>query len=360
MNTFVLHITRISRLSPACILALFLTACASPPLHRFEFTRLCMGVQTKILTWAPDHNAASTAAAAAFSEIGRLDTIMSDYQKTSELNRLSDGAGGPPIAVSDDLFSIIRTAQDVSRNSGGAFDITVGPAVQLWREARRSGRLPTADQIAAARALIDYRTLVIGPPDSRSIRLTRPGTRLDLGAIAKGYAAQRALDVMRAQRQPRSLVALSGDIAAGDPPPGEPGWTVALEGEQSGKRLGVLVLGNSAVSTSGDTEQFVQIAGQRFSHIIDPKTGTGIQARRAVSIVYPAAMCADPLATAACILGPDATPALLARYQSGPVHPAAIFEEATPQGLHRTVIDPDHALRWVQTPDAGATQTGTR
>src|SRR5262249_21261644 len=146
--------------------------------ERFEFTRLCMGVQTKIVTWGVDRDAASAAAAKAFDRIGELDASFSDYQRNSELNHLSDGAGGPPMKVSDPLLLVISESIMVSHDSGGAFDITVGPAVQLWRAARRSEQLPPADQIAAAKALIGYDFVVVDH-SKHTVRLRRPGMRLD-------------------------------------------------------------------------------------------------------------------------------------------------------------------------------------
>ena len=123
------------------LLALILAGC-SPPLQRFEFTRLCMGVQTRIVAYAPRPEVAETAAAAAFDRIDQLDAAMSDYRRGSELNRLSDAAGGPPVRVSPQLFEILLESQRIALASGGAFDITVGPAVALWREARKTGWMP--------------------------------------------------------------------------------------------------------------------------------------------------------------------------------------------------------------------------
>jgi thiamine biosynthesis lipoprotein len=324
----------------------------APQLERFEFTRLCMGVPTRIVTWAPSREVAVDAAATAFGEIGRLDAIMSDYQRDSELNRLSNSAGGPPESISEDLFRIVWLAQEISLASGGAFDITVGPAVLLWREARRSGVMPSEDALSRARDLIGYRLIRHEGPD-HGWRLAKAGMRLDLGGIAKGFAAQRALDLMRRRGLPRTLVALAGDVAAGDAPPGERGWRIALEGERGGRPVGIALLANGSASTSGDTEQFVQIGGRRYSHVIDPHTGIGLTTPRVVSIVGKIrAEYADALATAACVLGPEETRAMLARY-SGAAGAAAVFEEPGPVGQQRTVIDPGGVLLWAEPPVAG-------
>jgi thiamine biosynthesis lipoprotein len=313
-----------------------------------------MGVQTRIVAFAQEKAGAETAAAAAYERIDRLDAIMSDYRRGSELNRLSDAAGGPPVAVSAELYEVLSESQRIAEASGGAFDVTLGPAVALWREARKSGRLPDATTLAAARSRTGYRKLALDP-ERRTAQLTEQGMRLDLGGIGKGYAAERAVRELRSRGVDRCLVALAGDIYAGDPPPGERGWRVEVQGEQAGLPMGVLLVANSAVSTSGDTEQFVQIAGRRYSHILDSRTGLGLETRRSVTVVAPRGEWADALATAAYVVGTDATRALLDRFTGT----AAIIEEPAPSGTFRTLIDPRRVLRWSGTP-AVAAQGGPR
>jgi len=309
---------------------------------RYEFSRVCMGCKAVVTLYAPDETCAEAAAALAFDRLGQLDDTMSDYRRASELMRLCDRAGGPPVKVSDDLFEILGASERVSRASGGAFDITVGPAVALWRTSRRTHALPDPSALAAARSLIDWRTVELDSAD-RSARLGESGVRLDLGGIAKGYAAQRAVDLLKLHLNPRCLVALAGDIAAGDPPPGESGWRITVAGERSGQSVGTLLIANAAVSTSGDTEQSVEIGGHRYSHIIDPRTGLGISARRCVTVVSTRGEWADALATAACILGPEASRPMLAEFSGT----GAAFDEASEAGpARRTVIDPDHKLNW--------------
>ncbi len=300
-----------------------------------------MGVQTRIVAFSPDKSTAENSAAAAFAEVDRLDGIMSDYRRGSELNRLSDAAGGPPMHVSDDLLGILLASQDIALSSGGAFDITVGPAVALWREARRSGHLPDEAVLARALALVGWDKLEVHRAE-RTARLKIPGMRLDLGGIAKGYAAERAVLALRARGLNRCLVSLAGDVFAGDPPPGQAAWRVEVEGEQGGGPTGVLLISNGAVSTSGDTAQFLQIDGRRFSHIIDPHTGLGLSVRRSVTISSPHGEWADALATAACILGPQRSRAMLAQYPGT----AAVFQDKTDADVARTIIDPEHRLHW--------------
>ena len=332
----------------ALLLTTFLTAVPEPPNPpiRSEFTRLCMGVQTRIVLYSPSETLASEAAAAAFDEINRLDGVMSDYRRSSELNRLSDAAGGAPTPVSPALLDVLSTSLRIAAASDGAFDPTIGPAVKVWRDARSSRSLPDEAVIAAARSLVDWRNLKLDPITGTA-RLTSAGMRLDLGGIGKGYAAQEAVDLLIARGYPSCLVALAGDIAVGAAPPGEPGWRVAVAGEQAGSESPrTLVLANAAVSTSGDTAQFVEIAGQRYSHICDPRTGLGIPARRSVTVVAPRGAEADALSTAACILGFEKAAPMLRGFPGV----AAAFEEHAAHGVTRQEFDPAHLLRWAASP----------
>lgn len=287
-----------------------LSGCAPlSPLHRAEFTRLCMGVPTRVVLYAQTPEIARDAAAAAFDRIGRLDQVMSDYRPDSELMRLCAAPAGTAVPLSDDLFRALRVSEQLTQASDGAFDITIGPAVALWRQARKSGQLPTDEQLAAARALVGPHLLTLDPSaHPPTATLAKPGMKLDLGGIGKGFAAQAAVDLLRARGHPRCLVALAGDIAAGDSPPDAAGWRIALslpEGGGRGGGAGSLLLANAAISTSGDTEQFVEIGGKRYAHILDPRTGLGVTECRTATVIAPRGEWADPLATIACILPPE-------------------------------------------------------
>jgi thiamine biosynthesis lipoprotein len=276
-----------------------------PALSRFSFTEPHMGTRFQVLVWAPDEDAARKAAKAAFARVAALNGIMSDYEATSELMRLCARAGGPPVPVSAELFFVLSRAQQVSRQSDGAFDVTVGPVVRLWRRARRTRKLPDPEKLAAARDLVGYRNVRLDEK-ARTVQLLKAGMQLDLGGIAKGYAADEALAVLKKHGLPRALVAAGGDIAVGAPPPGAEGWKVAiapLPGEKVGDRH--MLLRDDAVSTSGDAEQFVEIDGKRYSHIIDPRTGQALVGRMSATVVAKKGIDSDSLTKVACVLGPE-------------------------------------------------------
>src|SRR5579871_4953370 len=170
------------------IYSIVIAACGfAQPLARHEFTEPHMGTRFKIVFYAADEETAKRASKAAFARIAELDGIMSDYRASSELMQLCAKAGGDPVKVSDDLFTVLEKAVAVSRNSDGAFDVTVGPVVRLWRIARRTQQLPDKDALAKALALVGYQNIKLDAKN-RSVQLLKPGMQLDLGGIAKGYA----------------------------------------------------------------------------------------------------------------------------------------------------------------------------
>jgi thiamine biosynthesis lipoprotein len=297
----------------ACLAAGCAARDRDSPSIRLTETRRAMGVPWTITVCAASAPAGQAALAAAFAEIARLDAILSDYDPASELSQLS--AASPmesPRRVSPDLWRVLAAAVEVRDASAGGFDPTVGPLATLWRQARRSGRLPLPDKLAAARLAVGPEALELVPPDG--VLLPRPGTRLDLGGIGMGYAADRALEVLSRHGIGSALVDASGDVAASGPPPGETGWRIAVAPRAgAGSRAAPLELAHAAVTTSGDAFQAVEIDGVRYSHIVDPRTGLGVDGRSAVTVVAPDGTTADALATAASVLGPQAGLELVAR-----------------------------------------------
>jgi thiamine biosynthesis lipoprotein len=296
---------------------------ASPA--RFEFAANQMGVRFRIVLYAEDEASARRASDAAFERVEKLNALLSDYEPHSEINRLT--AAGPTdeaVAVSGELWSMLKRADRLSRETDGAFDVTVGPYTRLWRRARRQRELPSAERLAEAKESVGYRYLeLVEPTDGErtesmpgKVRVLRPNLRLDLGGIAKGFAADEALAVLRKSGIGRAMVAAAGDIAVGDPPPGENGWRIGVArlGAESEEPGVYLKLANCGVSTSGDAFQFVEIGGKRYSHIVDPRTGIGLTERSSVTVVAADAVTADSLATAMSVIGEPAARRLFEKY----------------------------------------------
>ncbi len=297
-------------------------------LTRFEFAEPHMGTICRLVCYAADACKAKQASSAAFAHIANLDDIMSDYSPTSELTRLNQQSGGPPENVSPDLFLVLSEAQRISQLTDGAFDVTVGPIVKLWRRARRQHELPDSERLAHDLRAVGFRKLQLDS-SSQSARLAEPGMALDLGGIAKGYAADEALRILKQSGLMSALVAVGGDIAVGSPPPGTQGWTIAVRPLEPGQRLKHLLLNNAAVSTSGDAEQFVEIGGKRYSHIVDPTTGIGLIGHRSVTVVAPKGIISDSLATAVCVMGASRGLAVVDSLEGT----AGLFVEATADGV---------------------------
>jgi thiamine biosynthesis lipoprotein len=278
---------------------------ASGVLTRFTYTQYHMGVDARLVIYAPDQPAAEDAGAAAFARIAALDSIMSDYRRDSELMRFCARAGGPPVPVSPDLFAVLRRAREVAQKSGGAFDVSVGPLVALWRQARKTGVRPDAAAIERARRLVGWQKLRLDP-DARTARLTLRGMQLDLGGIAKGYAADAAQRVLKQRGVTRALVELGGDLVVSGPPPGTDGWTIRVPNAGTDQGPVDLRFNDRGISSSGDTEQSVVIGGRRYSHVIDPRTGQALTNRVQVTVIAPDGLTSDPLSTALTVMGNSA------------------------------------------------------
>ncbi len=319
----------------SCAAAWFLWAAASlafageSALSRFEFSQPHMGTQFQIIVYAPDAATASRASDAAFERIARLDDTMSDYHPSSELMFLCQRAGGQPVPVSEDLFQVLARSQELAERTNGAFDVTVGPVVRLWRRARRQHELPPPEELARARELVGHAKLRLDPR-ARTAQLLQKGMLLDLGGIAKGYAADQALVVLKKHGITSALVAAGGDIAVSAPPPGREGWRIGIAPLESPDKppTRFLLLHDAAVSTSGEAEQYLEIAGKRYSHIVDPRTGVGVVGRSSVTIVAPNATTSDGMATAISVLGAERGLELV-RSTPGA---AALIIQATDQG----------------------------
>lgn len=286
-------------------LSLILAAAPLLALERFEAVEPAMGTLFRIVVYAESATHARTGFDAAFARARELDARLSDYRQDSELNQLCRARRA---AASDDLLAVLTIARDIASTSHGAFDPTLGPFTQLWRRSRQAGALPSAAELAEARRRTGWRKVRLHPR-THTITLAVAGMQLDLGGIAKGFAADQMLLALRRAGLPQALIAASGDLAIGDAPPGRAGWTVEVAG-------GTRTLSNHGVSTSGPAEQFALIGGVRYSHIVDPRTGIGIVNADTAAVIAPTATLADALATAAVVMGPTDAQRLAIRWNA--------------------------------------------
>lgn len=274
-------------------------------LDLFSFSKPEMGSLFQIKLYADNQDAAQRAADAAFARIEQINQAASDYLPESELSRFNKAPDHTAIAASADLFALVEKSLEVSKLTDGAFDVTCAYAVQNWRRAKRQRQLPSPEQTRRAIEMTDWRALQLDAK-KRTVTRLKPGVRIDLGGIGKGYAANEALLVLKRHGITRAVAAASGDMAIGDPPPDEKGWEIKLrtfEKPEETDKLIHLSLRNCGVSTSGDLHQFLELDGVRWSHIIDPKTGLGLTHRIACTVIAPTAFESDALDTPLCVMG---------------------------------------------------------
>ena len=286
-----------------------------------------MGTLVRITLYASGEQAASDAFRAAFTRIRDLDGILSDYRPDSELSQITTTAVGRAVRVSEDLFTVLAASQDLAEATDGAFDITLGPIVRLWREARKTGRLPDPAALQEATSRSGFRKLHLDAKH-RTVTVDKAGMALDVGAIGKGYAASEAIEELGRLGVRSALVAVSGDLAFSEAPPGQRGWRIGIDtGDVSDVRVpAVLELTNAAVSTSGNSEQHVDINGRRYSHIIDPASGMGVAGDITVTVIARHGLESDGLDTAVSVLG---APRGLALVESRPDAAALIIERTS-------------------------------
>ena len=275
---------------------------AENPSSKTHFLVQLMGTDVRIVVDAPQSDELKKALNLAHKEGVRLNKVFSDWDAESELSHFSRSSQfGKPFPLSEELLNILLFSQSLARKSGGAFDVTLGPLSRLWRIARHQKKFPDRNRIENTLLRTGYKKLEINESNS-SARLLAQGMVLDLGGIAKGYIADRMLEVMKRRGFSRCLIDAGGDLTIGDPPRNQKGWQISVGGV-SDPRIPELELANCAVATSGDIEQYLEINGKRYSHLIDPRTGKGIEGRKQVTFVAENGMIADAYASTCLVLG---------------------------------------------------------
>jgi thiamine biosynthesis lipoprotein len=255
---------------------------------------------------SPDRRAAGIA----FAEIRRIERLLSKYDPESEVSRLNRAGR---LQVSRETFYLIQKAKDFSQASGGAFDITVGPLVDLWGFSSRNYRLPSAQEIASALKCVGAEKIILRPADN-VVEFTVSGVKIDLGGIGKGYALDCAAQKLKAAGVASCLINAGGQVLAVGDNAGAP-WRVAIRSPRGQGVRAFLALRNGSVSTSGDYQHYFVSHGRRYSHIIDPRSGYPAQSGvTAVTIIAADGMTADALSTAVFVLGKEKGAALAAEF----------------------------------------------
>ncbi len=301
-----------------CVLALLLvtsnTSGGRDDLHRYEATRLSMACVYAIEMYGPDASALPGIADAAFDEIDRIDRLMSHYKADSPLSRINREAATHPVSVDNELFDFIAEAMRYNRDSRGAFDITVGPLMKAWGFFREDGRVPSSTELDAARRAVGPRHVLLDAAQ-HSIRFTRPGVELDLGGIAKGYAVDRAVAVLKERGIAAALVSAGGSTIYGlGVPPGASAWSVSLQDPVDSRQSTLTIqLKDRALSVAGSSEKSFEANGVTYSHIMNPRTGRPVQGMLSVAVLTSTGTAGDALDDAFFVLGVRASRAYIQR-----------------------------------------------
>jgi FAD:protein FMN transferase len=299
-------------LAASALAAIMILAAACAPREPYTKETFVMGTKAWVTVAGLSDADAERAARAAFREMYRIESVMSTWRPSSEISRLNGGAGGAPVTISRELYSLIDSSFFYSRATAGAFDVTVRPLVRLWGFQGGEPKLPSDEEIASALSLVGYAAIVL---DSAASTAALPaGMQIDLAGIAKGYAVDRCVAVLAGLGVRSALVNIGGNIFAMGAPPGKKGWTIGVRDPNGGlDMVGTLVIRDEAVATSGNYENFVEIDGARYGHIIDPRTGRPVSRVLSVTVVAPTGLASDALSTGLFVLGPDEARAAVGR-----------------------------------------------
>jgi thiamine biosynthesis lipoprotein len=255
---------------------------------RLESSVEAMGSTFSIAVYGEDRAKMEAAVDAAFEEARRLDHMLSNYKPESELSEVNREAAGRAVEVTPELFGLLSACVGYSRESEGAFDITVGPLMKVWGFYKGTGRLPHRAEVRSALGRVGYRNILLDPV-KRTVRFARAGVVLDPGGIGKGYAVDRMAEVLKQYGIGTGLVSASGSsMYAIGAPPGEKGWRVHIRDPKDDRKSAAeIYLKDESMSTSGNYEKFFRAEGKIYSHIMDPRTGWPALGVLSVSVVAP-------------------------------------------------------------------------
>ena len=303
---------------------------------RYEASHQAMGTVFTVVAYGLDARTLAQVVNEAFEEIDRLDAQMSNYRPESELEGINRRAAREAIMVEPQLFQLIRDALRYSEETGGAFDITVGPLMKAWGFFRGQGRVPSRSELSEVLRRVGYRHVKLDP-STRALRFDAEGVELDLGGIAKGYAVDEAVEILRANGVTSALVSSgTSSLYALGAPPEERGWKVTLRDPYEAEKVGdVVYLKNYSLSASGNYEKFFKLGGKTYCHILDPRDGRPVANMLATAVLAPRAVESDALSTAFFVLGPVRSRKYLSTHPSL----AALFYQPTAEkGRFRRVL----------------------
>ncbi|MCE5339799.1 MAG: FAD:protein FMN transferase [Planctomycetaceae bacterium] len=267
--------------------------------------RLVMNTIAKIIAVGPDEKTAQASINAAFDEVYRLEKLMNRFDPNSQLSLVNRQGAKEPVKVDRDLFEILQKSIYYSKLTDGAFDITVGPLVDMWRKCAEANSIPTEQQLADVKKIIGCDKIILDANDY-SVKLAVEGMRLDLGGIAKGFAADKAQAIMESRGATGGLVDLGGQIGCFGTTQNGGKWIIGIRNPSRDAADNIIMkleLSDMAASTSGNYERFYKIAGKKFSHIFNLQTEQSAELISSDTIICPNGTQSDALSTAVNIMG---------------------------------------------------------
>ena len=291
---------------------------SGPKLHRFEDSRVSMACTYTVVVYGTDPKQLPLITTAALDEVDRIDGLMSNYKTESPLSQINREAGEHAVLVEPELFRFLERCVRYSQQSDGAFDVTVGPLMKAWGFFRGEARIPWSFELWGVLRKVGYQQLRMDA-SQRTIQFARSGMELDLGGIAKGYAVDRVVELLKEQRIERAFVSAGGSTLYGlGAPPDSPGWEVKVQDplapHDPKKSATTLLLNNKCLSVSGNYEKFFKVRGVTYSHIMDPRTGRPVENMLSVAVVTQNGTDGDALDNAFYVQGVEKGKALLPLY----------------------------------------------
>jgi len=299
---------RFSKSLPLLLLVILLAYACTPSVHIYMRSQVLMGTVVEITVVAQNEARAEEAMTAAFKEIRRLEEIMSTYIPSSDISRVNAAAGLSPVKVHKDLILVVKKALEFARLSGGAFNIALGPAIDLWN-VTESDRIPSDQELEAIRPLTDLRNILVDET-AETLFLKEKGMRINLGGIGKGFAADYAYNVLLKHGIRSGIVAIAGDLRVFGKRPDGSVWNIGIRHPR--KKEGVMAqvrfsddMADMAISTSGDYERFFMKNGIRYHHVLSPDTLYPSRGNQSVSVIAKDSTTADAISTAIFAMDPE-------------------------------------------------------
>jgi len=290
----------------SCLMGIFLLSCSPAKEQVYRKSMVLMDTLVTITVVTDSADRAEKAMDRAFAEIGKLDTLLNFFSEKSELSMINRNAGLSGVRVSPETMEAVEKAIEISEKTGGAFDITIGPEISQWNFSLRIK--PEDESIKRRLRLVNYKLIQLDKARS-TVHLKEKGMLMDLGGIAKGYAADKAVEELKKNGITSGLVAVAGDVKAFGRKPGGKGWTVGIKNPRSTEKndeiMATVELNDAAISTSGDYQRYFILDGKRFHHILDPKTGYPAGGCQSVSIIAGDGVYTDAFSTGVFVLGPE-------------------------------------------------------